>query len=391
MRIAHVTDSFLPRLGGIENQVFDLAARQLSEGHHVSVVTAAPGADGPVAGISVWRVGGAAGHTLRRATVDPLWAKRMLAAGRWDVVHCHASVVSPLAHRFAIASAGGGVPTAVTVHSLWPDAGWLLAASAGSLGLRRLPIAWSAVSEVAANPVRRALGPGTQVSVLPNAVDVQWWAGGSPAAATREGSVTAVSVLRMSTRKRPLPLLRLVAAARRLLPAGYQLDLVLAGDGPRLPAVRRHLERSGMSSYVRLVGRLDRPAVRDLLAASDLYIAPADLESFGIAALEARSVGLPIVAKRRGGVADFVRSGTEGLLAGTDRDMAHDIADLVVHTDQRRSMAAHNRANPPDHDWPAALARTGALYRRAELIARARASQHVVATMARAAASEVPQ
>ena len=47
MRIAHVTDCYLPRTGGIELQVRDLAAHQRAAGHEVEVLTgteAAPGA-----------------------------------------------------------------------------------------------------------------------------------------------------------------------------------------------------------------------------------------------------------------------------------------------------------------------------------------------------------
>ena len=42
MRIAHVTDFYLPRLGGIEMHVSDLAARQVALGHEVTVVTSSP-------------------------------------------------------------------------------------------------------------------------------------------------------------------------------------------------------------------------------------------------------------------------------------------------------------------------------------------------------------
>ncbi|HUE61374.1 MAG TPA: glycosyltransferase, partial [Acidimicrobiales bacterium] len=45
MRIAHVSDCYLPRLGGIERQVHELAVRQQSAGHDVAVVTSAPGAE----------------------------------------------------------------------------------------------------------------------------------------------------------------------------------------------------------------------------------------------------------------------------------------------------------------------------------------------------------
>jgi len=42
VRIAHVTDFYLPRLGGIEMHVSDLALRQVEAGHEVEVITSSP-------------------------------------------------------------------------------------------------------------------------------------------------------------------------------------------------------------------------------------------------------------------------------------------------------------------------------------------------------------
>lgn len=46
MRITHVTDCYLPLLGGIETQVSRLAAQQAAAGQHVEVVTTTPAAPG---------------------------------------------------------------------------------------------------------------------------------------------------------------------------------------------------------------------------------------------------------------------------------------------------------------------------------------------------------
>lgn len=383
MRVLHVSDAYLPHLGGIENLVADLAARQAAAGHDVTVLTTTPAGAHEAPGHA-----GSGVHVLRwtgaRGLVSPARAVRdLLRDGGWEVVHCHASVLSPLARRLALSAASVGVPTAVTVHSMWSAAGPLLTGTAALLGLRGRPIAWSAVSAVAAAPVRRALGPGTVVTVLPNAVDVGWWrraeapalASTEPAGQSAGGAaepvrvVRVTSVLRMSVRKRPLPALRIVAAARRLLPDSVNLQLTLAGDGPRMAAARAHIDRHEMTPFVRLAGRLDRAEVRSLLARSDLYLAPADFESFGIAALEARAVGLPVIAKRRGGVADFVAPDSEGLLEDTDRDMARALADLATDHGRREAITAHNTAHPPVYDWPKALTRASALYARAEHIA----------------------
>ena len=52
--------------------------------------------------------------------------------------------------------------------------------------------------------------------------------------------------------------------------------------------------------------------IRELLQRCDVYLAPATLESFGIAALEARSAGLPVIGMAGGGISDFIEHGVEG-------------------------------------------------------------------------------
>jgi glycosyltransferase involved in cell wall biosynthesis len=367
MRIVHVTDCYLPRMGGIETQVADLVHHQSAAGHDVHVVTStSQDADrnGQVHRIQAgW---------IRETMLRSLRTLQTVGQLRPDVVHCHNSVLSPL----AVAVAGGaselGIPTAVTVHSLLPAVGPILPLSGHVLGVRGLRVAWSAVSEVAAGPVRRVVGRSAQVEVLPNAVDVGWWReAASSRRSPRTDEVRIVSVGRMAGRKRPLPLLRIMAEVRDLVGSDVPLRLVLVGDGPQLRQVARRVRDLGMSDWVDLPGQLSRREIRDVLAAADLYVAPARLESFGIAALEARAVGLPVVAKDRGGVGEFVTNGTDGILATTDDDMARALARLVESAPLRESIRAHNGAVAPAFAWGDALARTDQLYARAaDLVGR---------------------
>ncbi|GAA1157532.1 glycosyltransferase [Nocardioides aquiterrae] len=345
-RIAHVTDVFLPRLGGIETHVDDLARHQRGAGLEADVLTPpTPTGSGP--GELPW---------VRRL---PAADARRAVTG-YDVVHVHVSLFSPYGIGVARAAVRAGIPVLVTVHSLWTGAGAILRLAALS-GLRRWPVAWSAVSGVAAARFGRPLG-GVDVAVLPNALDVAAWR--HPAPGTRPartgGPVTIVSVMRLMPRKRPLQLVRMFARVRRL--TGADVRLVLVGDGPLRRRVERYVRRHGLGGHVRITGRLSRSAVRDELAAASVYVAPAPKESFGIAALEARCVGLPVVASSRSGVGEFVRDRVEGILVGSDAELVAALADLVADRDLRERIAAHNRRVAPPFDWVDALARTGALY-----------------------------
>src|ERR1043165_830898 len=95
MRIAHVTDVYLPRLGGVELQVHDLAARQRAGGHETLVLTTTPGSKGD----TVVRLGHDAftvGLGPYRAVRDHAISQALHAYGV-DAVHAHVSAFSPLA------------------------------------------------------------------------------------------------------------------------------------------------------------------------------------------------------------------------------------------------------------------------------------------------------
>ncbi|MBU2693790.1 glycosyltransferase [Pimelobacter sp. 30-1] len=345
-RVAHVTDVFLPRLGGIETHVDDLARHQRAAGLDAEVLT--PPVPGAVAD-PPW---------VRRAPVRE--ARRAVREGRYDAVHVHVSLFSPYGLGVARAAAAAGVPTLVTVHSLWTGAGGVVRLAALAW-LRRWPVAWSAVSEAAAQVCRRALG-GAEVAVLPNAIDVDRWRPG-PAAlgGAADHPVVIVSVMRLMPRKRPLQLLKMFREVRRLTP-GRDVRLVVVGDGPLWGRADRYVRRHGLSDCVTITGRVSRRDVRDVLRTASLYVAPAPRESFGIAALEARCAGLPVVAHRGSGVTEFVRDRVDGLLVHDDAEMAVALADLVQDDGMRARMAAHNRRVAPPLDWSDVLERTSTLY-----------------------------
>src|SRR6185437_6438757 len=104
-------------------------------------------------------------------------------------------------------------------------------------------------------------------------------------------------------------LLRTVAAAVPELPAGVRLDVEVIGDGPLRASMERFIRRNRLGDVVTLAGHLPRPEVARRLAEADLYVAPATLESFGIAALEACAVGIPVIGLAGTGLSEFVNDG----------------------------------------------------------------------------------
>src|SRR5690606_10298703 len=185
------------------------------------------------------------------------------------------------------------------------------------------------VSGAAAAPIRRVAGPQVPVRVVSNGLDLSGWRlfpdGGAPEA---RGEVHIVAVGRLAPRKRPVGLLRILEKARARVPAAIPLP-----------------------------GRDGRGRMAKVRESADLFVAPAPRESFGIAALEARTAGLPVVARSQSGVADFVEHGTEGLLGRDSGALAEAVARLCEDRGLRERITRHNRANPPAAgSWPAVLA-----------------------------------
>lgn len=382
MRIAHVTDCFLPRLGGIERQVAHLATRQSAVGHDVSVITAVSGMGlGGARAVDDMPLPYAVHRPPARwrsewtSTRSASLGRAVLRDGDFDAVHAHISVWSPMAAACVEAARRQGLATAVTVHSVWgPHARRLFRAADAMARWRRWPVAWSAVSSVAAEPLRSTLPAGTIVATLPNGIDPAWWSAPGAARADADQAQAArtiriVAVMRFAARKRGEALIDMLAAVRARVPAHIRLEAVLVGDGPRWSKVAASVREQGMD-WVQLPGRASAEEVREHYRAADIFVAPSVLESFGIAALEARCAGLPVVAFAQSGVRDIVTHNREGLLATSDGDMVAALTRLCVDDALRDRISGRNRATTAPFGWSAALQRCDALYARAAMLAQ---------------------
>lgn len=376
MKIALLSDCYLPRLGGIEVQVRDLAYNLLAAGHDVEVFTATLGDRDErggvievVDGLPIHRMGM---YVPGRMPVNPLAkaeTKRRLAAGGFDVAHVHMGITSPFTVDCTRVALQLGLPVSMTWHCMLGPAEPLFHLSQIGRLWARSGVAMNAVSRVAAGPVQRALSGAGRCHVLPNGIDAStWWrdahADGPLAPPSRDGELRVVTAMRLANRKRPLPLLGVMRRVRELAP-GVPLRLTVLGEGRQGALVRTYVARRGMSEWVDLPGRVSRGELLSLYRRSHVYVSPAKLESFGIAALEARCVGLPVVGLKTSGCVEFIEDGVNGCLAADDEGMAQGIAQLLTDHELRESMWRHNASRPPEQDWPRVVELTVAEYRRA--------------------------
>jgi L-malate glycosyltransferase len=119
--------------------------------------------------------------------------------------------------------------------------------------------------------------------------------------------------------------------------------LLLIGDGPDRSQAEWLAVQKGLHDHVVFLGKQDR--VREKLALADIMLLPSDLESFGLAALEAMACEVVPIATRVGGVPEVVDHGKTGFLSnvGDVRDMAGHAIDLLKDPELLHTMATAAR------------------------------------------------
>ncbi len=89
--------------------------------------------------------------------------------------------------------------------------------------------------------------------------------------------------------------------------------LMMVGEGPEKEAAERLCEELGIISKVIFFGNSNE--IDKILCYSDLFLLPSETESFGLAALEAMSCGVPVISSNSGGLPEVNREGVTGYLS----------------------------------------------------------------------------
>jgi len=134
--------------------------------------------------------------------------------------------------------------------------------------------------------------------------------------------------------KRVVDVVKVFAQVTRAIPS----QLVLVGDGPDRSAAEWLAHDLGLHGRVHFLGKQDR--VNELLPLADLMLMPSQLESFGLAALEAMACKVPPIATRVGGVTELIDHGETGLLytVGDVDGMAQGAIGLLKDRDRLEEM-----------------------------------------------------
>lgn len=129
--------------------------------------------------------------------------------------------------------------------------------------------------------------------------------------------------------------------------------LALVGDGP----ARAELERCFADLPVAFMGYLRGERLSQAYASADIFVFPSRLETFGLVVIEAMAAGAPVVAARVGGVGDMVIEGVNGYSfeSGDKVMLLEGVRRIASNRETMRWMGQQARAYAERQSWEAIM------------------------------------
>jgi N-acetyl-alpha-D-glucosaminyl L-malate synthase BshA len=199
----------------------------------------------------------------------------------------------------------------------------------------------TAVSQFLRDRTVESLGIERDIEVIPNFIDTDRFR-----PRRKKAGVLAprdIPVLMHASNFRPVKnienLVRIFARVQEQHPC----RLVMIGDGPEKGRAEDLCRELGVQRHALFLGNQD--LMEELLPMADVFLLPSQQESFGLVALEAMSVAVPVVASNVGGLPEVVPDGEAGFLHDPDDvdGMASSILRLLEDEELREKMGRKGR------------------------------------------------
>lgn len=223
----------------------------------------------------------------------------------------------------------------------------------------------SAVSGYLRDETFRLFDIHKEIEVIPNFVDLERFSRNAKEHYRKaivhedEKIITHVSNFRKVKRVADVAL-----TFAHVLKSGVKAKLLLVGDGPERSVVESMCRELGTCEHVRFLGKQEN--VEDILSLSDVFLMPSASETFGLAALEAMSCGVPVVSSNVGGLPELNRDGETGYVCdlGDTEAMGDRTVAILENPDLLAKMRLAARARAEDFEQDTVVAQYEAYYMR---------------------------
>ena len=353
MKIAIVTETFLPSVDGVVTRLRHAVERFRDLGHEVMVIA-------PELGVTEHhgaRVVGVRPVTLpfykhRRFTLPNPTVDGIIRGFHPDVVHAAQPLL--LASSGAFAAHRQRIPLVASYHTHIPR--YLDLYRAWSWGKR--PVWWQirrnhalADINIATSETMRAelASQGIEdLHVVRRGVDTKAFHPDFASAQMRERLTEGHPEKKLLVFVGRLAAEKEIHRLRPLMQRRQDVALAIVGDGP----FRRELEQMFAGTSTLFPGFMQGEELASAFASADGFIFPSVTETLGLVILEGMASGLPVVAARSGPTMEQVTDGVNGLLWDSGDDSTLDAAlDRLADPQRRASIRAEARAEAEKFSW----------------------------------------
>ena len=324
MRIAVVTEAFLPQVNGVTNSVLRLLEFCKAQGHDVLIIAPeSEGAPSEYLGYKIKHVPSISMKKLIPMAVPKKYLEPLLEGFAPDVIHLASPIF--LGHYVARIARKAGIPTVsvyqTDIAGFARHYGLTIAHNTLKKWVSRIHQA----SDITLAPSKWACRDLEQSGVK----NVRLWKRG-------------VDLVNFTPARRDEYLRSNIAGSKEKLIVGYvgrianekriddlkildqqeDIQLVIVGDGPAAPRIKKELPGA------RFVGYQSGTELARYVASFDIFVHTGKHETFCQGIQEALASGVPVIGPDTGGPVDLIEHGITGLLIDTAD--AHELLEAVA-------------------------------------------------------------
>lgn len=358
MRIAIVTEVFLPKIDGVVTRLTRTLDHLAAMGHEVRIFATGKAPD-TYAGFEVTRIPSLSLWVYPEIKFGlPTWSFfKQIREFDPDVIHA----VNPIwtAALGVFAAQRDAVPLVASFHTNVPEyvdalgIGWTRPLTEAALKYLHNQ---AAVNLCTSGPmVDKAREVGIRnVKLWPKAVDTETY---HPSRATTDmrhrltgGNPDAPLLTYIGRVSKEKDLERLNNVMRLVRAECGDARLAIVGDGPSLDELKDTFD----PSYTVFTGYLSGEELAAAFAAGDVFLFPSATETLGLVALESFASRVPVIGTRAGGIPFVIEDGVTGLLIDPDAEdaaWAHAAVELLQDSARREEMGAAARREAEKYSW----------------------------------------
>ena len=293
----------------------------------------------------------------------------VVKSNKIDVMHVHYAIPHAYAAYMAkkmLADEGISIPIVTTLHGT--DITLV-----GSHPFYKTAVTFSinhsdsvtAVSESLKQDTLRLFDIKTEISVIPNFIDVKKLDAKekpyerSLLAPTNDKIITHISNFR------PLKRIQDVITVFEKISSQVSSRLLMVGEGPEKAEAMAYVNKNGLNEKVLFLGNSNE--IDKILCYSDLFLLPSEMESFGLVALEAMANEVPVISSNAGGLSEVNKHGVTGFLSeiGDVTSMAENALELLLDDDKLKQFKKQAKEQAQLFDIDVVVKQYEAIYQKA--------------------------